>query len=323
MTQVMNNLQPKTSRTQFPAIRRSAVKTIQANITLKCNQTCQHCHVNASPRRSEMMKDEVIDKIIECLEQDEIEILDITGGAPEMHPRFRELVIAARARNIQVIDRCNLTIGFESGQEDVFEFLAEHGVQVVASMPCYLEENVDTQRGKGVFQKSIQALQALNALGYAKPESHLQLNLVYNPQGASLPPPQEQLQAAYKKYLFEEYGIAFNDLFVICNMPIQRFAGFLQAKHQHNDYMRLLKTAYRKENLNSVMCKTMLSIDWQGYVYDCDFNQMLGLKRTTGKNAVHINDYDFSNNNDDDIIVDDHCYACTAGQGSSCGGALQ
>jgi radical SAM/Cys-rich protein len=252
-----------------------------------------------------------------------ITTIDLTGGAPELNPQFRRLVIAARARGLRVIDRCNLTILEEPGFEDMAAFLASHSVEVVASLPCYLEENVDQQRGKGVFAASLRGLKQLNALGYGQAGSGLSLNLVYNPQGASLPPPQEALQAAYKAHLGEQYGVAFNELFTLANMPIQRFGSVLISKGQFNSYMATLRAAHRDDNLQQVMCRSLISLDWQGYVYDCDFNQQLGLalsNRSGGR--LHITEATVALLEELPIRVADHCYGCTAGQGSSCGGAL-
>ena len=309
--------------TTFPAIRRNRLDTLQVNLGYKCNQSCVHCHVNAGPTRTEAMSRETISDVVAFLEAGRIGRLDITGGAPELNPHFRTLVAAARALKVHVIDRCNLTIIEQPGQDYLPQFLAGHGVEVVASLPCYLEDNVDRQRGQGVFETSIRCLRVLNHFGYGQPESPLTLNLVYNPQGAALPPPQVQLEADYRRHLGERYGIKFNRLYVLTNMPIQRFGSMLISKGQFEHYMDVLKNAYQPQNLESVMCRNQLSVDWRGYVYDCDFNQMLelplswgGRPRTHLRNLVGI---DLANN---PIVVKDHCYGCTAGQGSSCGGAL-
>ena len=309
----------------FPALRRARLETLQVNLGYKCNQSCLHCHVNAGPTRTEMMSRETMADVVTYLGFSRVKTLDITGGAPELHPHFRELVQRARELGVHVIDRCNLTILEEPGQEDLARFLEQHEVEIIASLPCYTEELVDRQRGKGVYDKSIRALKRLNALGYG---SRLALNLVYNPQGPSLPPPQEKLEADYKRILGEAHGIAFNRLYTLANMPIQRFGSTLVTKGQFNDYMRLLHEAHRDENLESVMCRTLLSVDWRGDVYDCDFNQMLDLPlqlgRNDGRTARHVRlaeliGRDLAGN---PIAVRDHCYGCTAGQGSSCGGAL-
>jgi radical SAM/Cys-rich protein len=252
-----------------------------------------------------------------------VTLLDITGGAPELNSHFRYLVEQARALDITVMDRCNLTILNEPGQEDLAGFLAHHHVEITASLPCYLEENVDKQRGKGVFGGSIHGLRRLNELGYGMDNSGLVLNLVYNPVGPYLPPSQQELQADYKKHLGETYGVQFNQLFTITNMPIQRFGSTLVSKGQFDDYMKLLRDAYQETNLTSVMCRNMLSVDWQGYVYDCDFNQMLKLPAmVSNKPKSHIEDLIGVDLTGKPIVVMDHCYGCTAGQGSSCGGAL-
>jgi len=307
----------------FPAIRRRRLETLQVNLGYKCNQSCLHCHVNAGPTRTEMMGRETISDIIAFLKASRVPKLDLTGGAPELNPHFRQLVLAARNLGVQVMDRCNLTILEQPGQEDLPQFLADNHVEVVASLPCYLEQNVDAQRGKGVFEASIRALRTLNAKGYAAPGSGLVLNLVYNPQGATLPPPQDSLELDYQRFLGERFGVAFNRLFVLTNMPIQRFGSMLITKGQFEQYMDLLKSAYRVENLDAVMCRNLLSVDWRGYVYDCDFNQMLGLPLAwRGRPAVRLRDLISAEIDEHPIAVRDHCYGCTAGQGSSCGGAL-
>jgi radical SAM/Cys-rich protein len=316
----MHETLPYLNKMSFPQIKRKTLDTVQINIGLKCNQQCVHCHVNSSPKRTEMMSPQTLDTVKAFLVNNNIEILDITGGAPELHPEFKSLVSYAKENNVHVIDRCNLTILSEPGMETLAEFLATNEVEVVASLPCYQEDNVDAQRGKGVFEKSISGLKQLNEFGYGKDKSKLVLNLVYNPQGAVLPPAQEQLEASYKKELFNKYGIEFNKLFTICNMPIKRFGSTLISNNKLTDYMSLLKDSYKKDNLENLMCRHLLSIDWQGYVYDCDFNQMLGLNMKDSPNAVHISD--LVNIDGNSIAVRDHCYGCTAGQGSSCSGAL-
>jgi radical SAM/Cys-rich protein len=249
-----------------------------------------------------------------------VKVLDITGGAPELHPQFRELVTHARELGVRVIDRCNLTVLLETGQEDLPEFLSGNEVQITASLPCYTEELVDRQRGKGVYEKSIRAIRRLNALGYG---AELELNLVYNPQGASLPPAQEQLEADYKRILGETFGIAFNRLLTLANMPIQRFGSTLISKGQFNEYMQLLHQSHRDENLAAVMCRTLISVDWRGDVYDCDFNQMLDLPLALGgRKRVKLSELIGRDLEGNPIAVRDHCFGCTAGQGSSCSGAL-
>jgi radical SAM/Cys-rich protein len=312
---------PLLQATKFPALHRGKLQTLQVNLGYQCNQSCLHCHVNAGPSRTEMMVEEVIDLIPQVLKARQIGTLDLTGGAPELHPEFRDLVNKATALGVHVIDRCNLTVLLEPGQDGLGEFLASRKVEVVASLPCYSSANVDKQRGEGVFDKSIAALRQLNTLGYGHEGSGLTLSLVYNPQGPSLPPGQAVLQADYQRELFEHFGIVFNHLFVIANMPIQRFGSTLISRGQFNDYMRLLKANFSAANLDDVMCRNLVSVDWQGYLYDCDFNQQLELA-LPGKGRPHLRDllqYDLQGNV---ICVADHCYGCTAGQGSSCGGAL-
>ncbi|MEO8187150.1 MAG: radical SAM/Cys-rich domain protein [Burkholderiaceae bacterium] len=293
--------------TDFPSIRRRAIESLQVNLGYTCNQTCVHCHVNAGPNRTEQMDRATIDLVLEVLRARSIRSLDLTGGAPELNVHFRSLVSAARAMGIEVIDRCNLTILEEPHQETLAEFLAEEGVNVVASLPCYSQENVDKQRGAGVFDKSIRGLQKLN------------------PQGPVLPPPQVKLEADYKRLLGENFGIRFNRLLTITNQPISRFGSTLVSKGIFRDYMALLRSAHRGDNLDGVMCRNLVSVDWRGYLFDCDFNQMLSIPlREQGRreNRVHLADLLVTDLADNPIAIADHCYACTAGQGSSCGGAL-
>jgi len=307
----------------FPAIRRERLETLQVNLGYKCNQSCLHCHVNAGPTRTEQMDRETVGTVLRYLEASGAGILDITGGAPELNPHFRELVSQARSIGAQVIDRCNLTVLEEPGQEDLGRFLARERVEITASLPCYTEELVDRQRGKGVYQASIRAIRRLNALGYAQDGSDLALNLVYNPQGPSLPPSQEQLEADYKRILGERFGIRFNRLYTLANMPIARFGSTLISKGQFNAYMSLLQESFRVENLETVMCRNLISVDWRGYVYDCDFNQMLGLPlKVAGRARVKLADLVGRDLSGNPIVVKDHCFGCTAGQGSSCSGAL-
>jgi radical SAM/Cys-rich protein len=314
---------PRLEVSDFPAIRRKQLDTLQVNLGYKCNQTCVHCHVNAGPTRTEMMSRETVSEIIAFLRTSAVKTLDLTGGAPELNPHFRGLTLAARNLGVHVMDRCNLTILREPGQEDLASFLARNQVEVVASLPCYLEDNVDAQRGKGVFEASIRALKTLNGLGYGQPGTGLALNLVYNPQGPSLPPNQDKLEQDYHRHLGEKFGIVFDRLYVLTNMPIQRFGSMLISKGQFEHYMALLKNAYQPQNLESVMCRNLVSIDWRGYVYDCDFNQMLGLPLAwRGRPRVHLRDLAGTDISGNPIVVKDHCYGCTAGQGSSCGGAL-
>jgi radical SAM/Cys-rich protein len=314
---------PLLDNLSFPAIARSGLQTLQVNLTYTCNQRCLHCHVNAGPTRTEAMSDQVLATLYDVINAHSVQILDLTGGAPEMHPRFREIVAHARREGLQVIDRCNLTILTEPGYEGLAEFLAEHQVIVSASLPCYSRDNVDKQRGDGVFERSIQGLQMLNALGYGQPESDLQLNLVYNPQGPSLPPPQAALQADYKSHLYEDFGIVFDQLHTITNQPIARFGSTLVSKGQFNDYMQLLRDNFSEQNMASLMCRSMVSVDWQGYLYDCDFNQMLDLPMNLlASDRSHLSDLLTNDVENNPIVTRDHCFACTAGQGSSCGGAL-
>lgn len=306
----------------FPPLQRQALDTLQVNLGYRCNQRCLHCHVNAGPTRTEMMDDENIALLPAVLEARNIELLDLTGGAPEMHPRFRKVVSMARERDVRVMDRCNLTILQEPGYEGMAVFLAAHQVEVVASLPCYSPANVDRQRGDGVFDKSIAALRALNRLGYGEPGSGLVLNLVYNPQGPSLPPPQQALEADYKRELREHFGIEFNTLFTLANMPIQRFGSTLVSRGEFASYMQLLKDAYQPGNLDGVMCHTLVSVDWRGYLYDCDFNQQLDLPVPHAGGRRHLRDLLRDDLIGEPIHTAEHCYGCTAGQGSSCGGAL-
>jgi radical SAM/Cys-rich protein len=308
----------------FPAIKRRHLATLQVNVGYRCNQSCVHCHVNAGPHRTEQMGGEVIEHVLDVLERRGIPTLDITGGAPELNPHFRRLVRRARALGVHVIDRCNLTILDVPGQEDLAEFLAGEQVEITASMPCYLEDNVDRQRGKGVFDASIRALQRLNALGYGITGSDLMLNLVYNPQGPALPPGQAELETDYKRILGGQYGISFNRLFTLANMPIQRFGSILMSKGEFNRYLALLHSAHRAENLDGVMCRDLISVDWRGLLYDCDFNQMLDLPAIGAeRRRLHISDLLTRDIADNPIQVAGHCFGCTAGQGSSCGGALR
>jgi radical SAM/Cys-rich protein len=310
------------ARTEFPPLRRRVVTTLQVNLGYRCNQSCVHCHVNAGPNRSEEMSAETASAVVDFLDASpEVRTLDLTGGAPELNRNFRSLVVAARARGLEVVDRCNLTVLEQPGQEDLAEFLASHAVEVVASMPCYLHDNVDRQRGKGTFDASIRGLRRLNALGYGRAGSGLELNLVYNPQGATLPPAQAALEADYKRHLADDYGVVFDRLYTLANMPIQRFGSMLVSKGQFNAYMQLLRHAHRAENLDGVMCLDLVSVDWRGYLYDCDFNQQLGLAIGDGS-RLHLTEATASRLEGRSIRVADHCFGCTAGQGSSCGGAL-
>ncbi|MCU0928774.1 MAG: arsenosugar biosynthesis radical SAM protein ArsS [Burkholderiaceae bacterium] len=315
---------PLLAATDFPPMRRRSLDTLQVNLGYRCNQSCLHCHVAASPQRTEMMDADTVAMVLQVLRARTVSTLDLTGGAPELNPHFRVLVREARTLGVRVIDRCNLTILGEPGQEDLADFLAAHGVEVTASLPCYSPANVDRQRGDGVFERSIASLRQLNALGYGDPARGLVLNLVYNPQGPSLPPPQGPLEADYKRELLLHFGIRFNHLFALTNMPIQRFGSTLVSKGAFGAYMKLLRDSYRADNLDAVMCRSLLSVDWQGFLYDCDFNQMLGLRaELTGPPRPHLRDLLRHDPSGTAIRVADHCYGCTAGQGSSCGGALE
>ncbi len=314
---------PLLKASDFPPIRRTRLTTLQVNLGYLCNQRCLHCHVNAGPNRTELMDAATVRQVLDYLTAQQIETLDLTGGAPEMNPHFRTLVREARALGVRVIDRCNLTILEESGYADLVDFLAAQQVEIVASLPCYLGDNVDAQRGKGVFDQSIRALQRLNRAGFGMADSGLLLTLVYNPQGPVLPPSQSELESAYKRELHLRYGVAFNHLFTITNMPIKRFGSMLISQGKFDDYMQLLKAAYSEQNLDGVMCRSLVSVDWQGYVYDCDFNQMLGLPMCDDGERLHLRDLMQRDIAGAPIVVMDHCYGCTAGQGSSCGGALE
>ena len=314
---------PLLQHSDFPALRRMRLETLQVNVGYLCNQSCLHCHVNAGPKRTEIMDRDTVDDILRFLEQGQVRVLDLTGGAPELNPHFRTLVEAARTLNLEVIDRCNLTVLLVEGQRDTAAFLADNQVKIVSSLPCYLKENVDAQRGDGTFDDSLAALQQLNALGYGQPDTGLLLDLVYNPQGPVLPPPQGQLEADYRQHLAQHYGIRFNHLLTLANMPIKRFGSTLVSHGQFDAYMQLLKQAHQDANLASVMCRTLISLDWQGYVYDCDFNQMLGLSMPTARQGrIHISELAAHDIEGRAIRVADHCYGCTAGQGSGCSGAL-
>jgi radical SAM/Cys-rich protein len=303
-------------------LKRTPLEILQVNLTARCNLACTHCHVESGPKREEALDERGIARLIELMPTaPALHTLDLTGGAPELHPRFRDLVAAGRAQGLKVIDRCNLTVLFEPAQENTAEFLADQGVAVVASLPCYSSANVDKQRGKGVFGQSIDALQRLNALGYGRSDSGLELDLVYNPGGASLPPSQMALEADYRQRLMDDFGIVFNRLFTLANMPIKRFAHALERDGQHARYMQLLIDHFNPRAAEAVMCRNLVSVGWDGTLYDCDFNQMLALpaagKRRTLWDIARLDAID-----DGNIVFRDHCYGCTAGAGSSCGGAL-
>jgi radical SAM/Cys-rich protein len=307
---------------EFPAIKRVDLQILQVNLGYLCNLSCTHCHVNAGPNRTELMDEETVNQVIQVLKERNVKTLDLTGGAPEMNPHFRYLVTQARKLGVEVIDRCNLTILIEPGYEDLAQFLADQGVTVAASLPCYTQDNVDKQRGKGVYDGSIEALLLLNKLGYGKPDSGLTLDLVYNPGGAFLPPAQSVLQGEYKERLMEDWEIEFNELHTITNMPISRFGSILMSKGKFHEYMQLLIDNYQPKNLNTVMCRTTVSVDYLGNLYDCDFNQMLEMPIPGADKPRQLSDLLSDDLRGEDIVVAGHCFGCTAGQGSSCSGAL-
>ncbi|MYM64457.1 arsenosugar biosynthesis radical SAM (seleno)protein ArsS [Pseudomaricurvus sp. HS19] len=317
----MHDTLPLLEITDFPPLQREKIDTLQVNLGYRCNQRCLHCHVNAGPTRTEMMSAETLAQIVPVLQARGIATLDLTGGAPELHTGFCQLVDDACAAGVRVMDRCNLTILSEPGQEELASFLASRRVEVVASLPCYSATNVDAQRGDGVFARSIAGLQQLNHLGYGHEGSGLLLNLVYNPQGPSLPPAQLALEADYRRELRSHFGVEFNQLFALTNMPINRFGSTLISRGQFSAYMTLLKENFCSANLQQVMCRSLVSVDWQGYLYDCDFNQQLGLPLPAPR-PLHLRDLLTADLQGNDVCVGDHCYGCAAGQGSSCGGAL-
>ena len=306
---------------KFPSIYKEPIETLQINIGYKCNQACKHCHVNSSPLRTEKMSNEMISLIPKIIEKYKIKTLDITGGAPELHPEFKKLITSLSTKQVDIIDRCNLTIFFEEGYEDLPKFLAKNKVIVTASLPCYEKNNVDFQRGSGVFEKSINAIKILNELGYGKKENGLKLNLVYNPVSPILPPSQEILEKDYKKILFEKYNIVFNNLYTITNMPINRYEESLRREGKLNTYYKLLKENFNEKNLENLMCKKTISVNWLGEIYDCDFNQQINFRENKGpKTLFDLLDESFTF--DYGVAVKQHCFACTAGAGSSCGGTL-
>ncbi len=312
-------------REEDTCITRTDLSTLQINVGKRCNQACLHCHVDAGPKRTEIMNHRTAALALDLARAANAQTVDLTGGAPELNPSFRFLVKQNRKDGRHVMDRCNLTILFEPGQEDLGEFLAGQQVEIVASLPCYSEENVRAQRGVGVYEKSIEALQQLNSLGYGRPGSDLLLNLVYNPVGSHLPPPQEQLEADYKRELGKRFGLTFNRLYSITNMPIARFAHSLERDGKLEEYMQLLAHAFNPSTLDGLMCRHLVSISWDGYLYDCDFNQMLDLRLGNGTplslgdhSAVDLAEKLIGRK----VLLDSHCYGCTAGTGSSCGGSL-
>ncbi len=307
---------------RLPELYRDPIRSLQVNVGKRCDLACHHCHVEAGPKRTEEMDRRTAARVIELLaEAPAVTTLDVTGGAPELNPHFRFLVGEAHALGRQVIDRCNLTVLFEPGQEDTAAFLAESGVKVVASLPCYTRERVDAQRGRRVFERSIEALRLLNDLGYARPGRGLELDLVYNPQGPSLPPAQAQLEEDYRRELRELFGIEFDRLATITNMPIKRFAHALKRDGRTSEYMSLLVNHFNPETLSALMCRALVSVGWNGELYDCDFNQMLELP--LGGRARTVWDVgSLSDLQGERIATDSHCFGCTAGSGSSCGGTL-
>lgn len=302
-------------------LQRQSIHTLQVNIGKRCNQACHHCHVESGPKHPDNMNAQTINQILQLLEKSpEIHTVDITGGAPELNPHFRRFVTAIRVMGKAVINRCNLTILFEEDQEDTAEFFADLGLTIVASLPCYSQKNVDGQRGNGVFDKSIKALQNLNRLGYGHKTTGLKLDLVYNPTGAFLPPEQQQLKHDYKQQLFHDFDIVFNELYAITNMPIKRFAHQLERDGKLHEYMQLLVDNFNADTVNNVMCKNQISIGFDGAIYDCDFNQMLDIP-IAGR-PLNIHALQSFADIPVKIAVADHCFACTAGSGSSCGGSL-
>lgn len=310
----------QTLQTHGLRLPRTPTEIVQINVGKLCNQVCAHCHVEAGPKRTEVMGSEVVEQIIHLLERSPgVRTIDLTGGAPEMNPHFRTLVPRLCALGKTVLDRCNLTILLEDGYGDLGPFLAKNGVTIIASLPCYSKDNVEKQRGRGVFDKSIEALRLLNSLGYGKRGSGLELSLVYNPIGASLPPAQAKLEADYKRELQKLFGIEFNHLYTITNMPIKRFLWDLERKGALGQYMDLLVQAFNPKTATGVMCRNLVSIGWDGKLYDCDFNQMLEIPVPSHRTVWDLTSFDRF---DESIEFRDHCYGCTAGAGSSCGGAL-
>jgi radical SAM/Cys-rich protein len=305
-------------------LTKRAVDVLQVNMGKYCNQACIHCHVESGPNRTEMMNRETVDAVLRFLEGTNIPTVDITGGAPELNPNFDYLVEAASDLGRHVMDRCNLTVLFEPGQDYLPEFFKRHRVEVVCSLPCYSEENVDRQRGKGTFDLSIRALQILNNIGYGQPDSGLLLNLVYNPVGPHLPPSQEKLEQDYKRELRERFEIEFNHLYCLSNMPITRYETHLKLRGEYDQYVELLEGSFNPGTLDHVMCRNLFSVGWEGSIYDCDFNQMLDLpiRDAEGKPLSIFSLSSESQLLNRVITVGNHCYACTAGCGSSCGGAL-
>jgi radical SAM/Cys-rich protein len=305
----------------LPPLQATGLQVLQINVGRLCNQTCRHCHVDAGPERREVMPRAVFEACLDVLSRTEIPVVDLTGGAPEMNPEFRWFVGEVRRLGRHVIDRCNLTILTAPGFDDLPRFLAEHEVEIIASLPCYLERNTDGQRGDGVFSRSIDALRRLNALGYGQPDGRLPLHLVYNPLGPSLPPPQAGLECDYHRELHARYGVVFHRLYTITNLPVSRFLDDLVRGGKYDAYMEKLIGAFNPMAADGVMCRTLLSVDWQGRLYDCDFNQMLDLGLAQGLPAT-IHEFDADRLRQRMIVTGRHCFGCTAGAGSSCQGAL-
>lgn len=304
-------------------LTRRAIDTLQVNLGRYCNLACIHCHVESGPTRTEMMNREMVDAVLRFLASSNISALDITGGAPELNANFDYLVESAVGLGRHVMDRCNLTVIFEPGKDYLPEFFKKHQVELVCSLPCYSQENVDKQRGKGTFDSSIRALQRLNDIGYGQADGNLILNLVYNPVGPHLPPPQEKLEQDYKRILVENFGIAFNHLYCLTNMPITRYATHLKLRGEYDCYLELLANNFNGATLDQVMCRNLISVGWEGLIYDCDFNQMLNLPiRDRAGKPLHISSLSIEQVRNHAITVGNHCYACTAGAGSSCGGTL-
>ena len=324
----MQDTRPLLLKTTFPPVFRRDLSILQVNLGYLCNLSCTHCHVNAGPSRTEQMSSDLVELVIEVLQQKNISTLDLTGGAPEMNPHFSYLVEQARSLGVKVIDRCNLTVLLEKNYAHLAEFMARFEVEIVASLPCYAEKNVTEQRGKHVFQDSIKVLKRLNALGYGISEN-LVLNLVYNPNGAFLPPNQQALEEEYKLRLAQDHGVRFHRLLTITNMPIQRFGAVLLAQGKFEEYMTLLRDSYSPANLENLMCRDTVSVDWQGYLYDCDFNQMLEMPLAAKGDLIarngrpHLRELLNEDLSGEPVAVAEHCFGCSAGQGSSCGGALE
>ena len=318
----MNRFAAKLAEHSLP-LRHTRTQVLQVNVGKLCNLTCVHCHVNAGPKRKEIMTRETVDRVIDWLAKTDIATVDLTGGAPEMIPDFRYFVERVKSLTPprHVMDRCNLTILLELGYEDYAQFLAKHEVEIVASMPCYSPENVNAQRGDGVFDSSIKALQLLNSLGYAT-DPKLPLHLVYNPNGAFLPGPQAELEADYKQELRAHFGIEFNSLYTITNLPVSRFASYLKNNNKLGEYMTLLIENFNASTIGGLMCRNTINVSWTGEVFDCDFNQMLKMQWRNGDRGLHLWDIDPELVENREVLTGEHCFGCTAGAGSSCGGAL-